>query len=162
MIDYIALMNYFENHKGLKNLVLFLNRFITVAIYISYFLFLGIAYYFKSEHLLKYIFVPAIMFVLVSVFRYFYNAHRPYELYDFTPIYNKKTVGKSFPSRHVFSAFIISFMMLHFNTLLGIVFLVLSTILAVVSVLAGVHFIKDVIVGALISVLSFILMIIIF
>ena len=102
------------------------------------------------------------MFVLVSVFRYFFNAPRPYEIYDFTPIYNKKTVGKSFPSRHVFSAFIISLMILHFNVIAGVVFLALSVILAFVRVLAGVHFIKDVVAGALISICSFILMIIIF
>lgn len=162
MIDYIALMKFYETHINTKKLVLFLNRFITVAVYISYFLFLGLAYYFKSEHLLKYIFVPAIMFVLVSVFRYLYNAPRPYELYDFTPIYDKKTVGKSFPSRHVFSAFIISLMMLHFNIALGVVFLAFSIILAIVRVLAGVHFIKDVLTGALISICSYILMIIIF
>lgn len=162
MIDYIALMKFYETHINTKKLVLFLNRFITVAIYISYFIFLGIAYYLKSEHLLKYIFVPAIMFVLVSVFRYFYNAPRPYELYDFTPIYNKKTVGKSFPSRHIFSAFIISLMMLHFNVVLGVVFLALSIVLAIVRVLAGVHFIKDVLAGALISICSYVLMIIIF
>lgn len=162
MIDYIALMNYFENHKNSKKLVLFLNRFITVAIYISYFLFLAIVFSYRSEHLLKYILVPAVLFVLVSVFRYFYNAPRPYETQDFTPIYDKQTVGKSFPSRHVFSAFIISLMILHFNTLSGIIFLILSTILAVVRVLSGVHFIKDVIVGALISIISFVLMIIIF
>lgn len=162
MIDYIKLMNFYETHTALKKLVLFLNRFITVAIYISYFLFLGIAFYFKSEHLLKYILVPAVLFVLVSIFRYFYNAPRPYEKYDFTPLYNKKTVGKSFPSRHVFSAFIISLMMLHFNIALGVVFLALSIVLAIVRVLAGVHFIKDVMVGSLISIVAYILMIIIF
>ena len=145
MIDYIALMKFYENHSGAKKLVLFLNRFITVAVYISYFIFLGIAYYLKSEHLLKYIFVPAILFVLVSVFRYLYNAPRPYEVQDFTPVYNKKTVGKSFPSRHVFSAFIIALMIFDFCVPVGIIFLCLSVILAITRVMCGVHFIKDVI-----------------
>ena len=162
MINYLSLMDYYEKHKSAKKLVLFLNRFITLAVYISYPLFLLLAFYLKSENLLKYILVPAVMFVLVSAFRYFFNAPRPYEIYDFTPIYNKKTVGKSFPSRHVFSAFIISLMILHFNVIAGVVFLALSVILAFVRVLAGVHFIKDVVAGALISICSFILMIIIF
>ena len=112
--------------------------------------------------MLPFVATPFAVLVGVSTLRDTFNAQRPYERYELSPIYEKKTKGKSFPSRHVTSAFIISFMILNFNVYAGVAYLAVSTVLAVVRVLAGVHFIKDVVAGALISICSFILMIIIF
>ena len=51
------------------------------------------------------------------------------------------------PSRHVFSATIISMACLHANLPVGLVLLVLSALLGFVRVLGGVHYPKDVLVG---------------
>ena len=58
------------------------------------------------------IIVPLVGFVAVSVFRYIVNRPRPYEKFDMPPVIPKDTHGRSFPSRHVFSAFIIAFTVL--------------------------------------------------
>lgn len=98
--------------------------------------------------------LSAIPFLGVSLFRKFFNAPRPYELYDFgaegiTPVGRKK--GSSFPSRHVFSAFLIGSLFCFTETPVGIAVLVLGAVLAVCRVLLGIHFIRDVVAGMLIG-----------
>ena len=81
----------------------------------------------------------------VSIIRKILNAPRPYEKYDIIPLYNKTTKGCSFPSRHTFSAFVIAFTISVFNPLLSIPVFIMGVILAI----SRVHFLKDVIVGAI-------------
>ena len=98
--------------------------------------------------------ITAVPFIALSVMRYMINAPRPYELIEF---YEKKPKGKSgcsFPSRHVFSVFVIATVMLPQNIALGIGLLLLGAVLGVMRVLLGVHFIRDVVAGALIGVIS--------
>lgn len=99
------------------------------------------------------ILVPAVSFVLVSVFRKAYNAKRPYELYNFKPLIAKDTKGKSFPSRHVFSIFVIGSSVFRFYPYMGVFVLVMGLGLAVVRVVTGVHFPKDVVAGTVAGVL---------
>lgn len=155
--SYVKLEKFYKNHQKIKKFIIFLNRFITAFVYISYPLFLLLVYLEKGfSFMLPFVATPFAVLVGVSTFRYTFNAQRPYERYEFSPIYEKKTKGKSFPSRHVTSAFIISFMILNFNVYAGVAYLAVSTVLAVVRVLAGVHFIKDVVAGALFSTLVYI------
>lgn len=95
------------------------------------------------------LFVPAFSFVVVSVFRSVYNAPRPYEVYDLTPLIAKDTKGKSFPSRHVFSNLVIAGTVFWFYPYAGVLLMLMGILLAVIRVIMGVHFPKDVIAGAL-------------
>ncbi len=56
----------------------------------------------------SFIWIPASGFVLFSLFRHWVNVPRPYEKWDIQPLLEKNSSGHSFPSRHVFSATIIS------------------------------------------------------
>lgn len=102
--------------------------------------------------------VPAVSFVLVSVFRKVYNAKRPYEVYDFKPLIEKDTKGKSFPSRHVFSIFVIGSSLLWLYPYAGVLVCVMGCGLAVVRVVTGVHFPKDVVAGAVVGIVCGIFM----
>lgn len=93
--------------------------------------------------------VPAVSFGLVSLFRNLYNAQRPYELLEIQPLIHKDKKGKSFPSRHVFSVFVIAMTFLWLCPPAGAVFLVVGVLLALCRVIGGVHFPRDVIAGAL-------------
>ncbi|MCR5143732.1 MAG: phosphatase PAP2 family protein [Lachnospiraceae bacterium] len=104
--------------------------------------------------LYKYILIPAAGFLVVSVFRYLYNQPRPYQELDINPILKKDTQGKSFPSRHVYSIFIIAMTALQYNVVLGILLLIFGTILAVVRVVGGAHFPRDVFAGGLLGVVT--------
>ncbi|MBQ4129575.1 MAG: phosphatase PAP2 family protein [Ruminococcus sp.] len=112
---------------------------------------------FKSEVFLKATLVPLAVLVFVTLLRYIVNAKRPYEKYDYVPAVSKNTKGKSFPSRHTASAFIIAMAFLYIETSLGVVMLIIATLIAVSRVLSGVHFVRDVVGGALISIITGIL-----
>lgn len=93
--------------------------------------------------------IPAVGFVILSIYRARVNAPRPYEVFDTPPLVVKNTRGNSFPSRHVFSAFIIATTAIQFFPVLGVILYVCGVLLAITRVLAGVHFPKDVVAGAL-------------
>lgn len=103
----------------------------------------------------------AIPFVIVTLVRKFINAPRPYELYPFYKAPPKKKRGESFPSRHVFSAFIIATLALSVSIPLAVALFFIGTALAIARILLGMHFIRDVLAGALIGIISGILGIII-
>ena len=94
-----------------------------------------------------YILVPALGFVLLTLVRKWINQPRPYEAWEIIPLLDKDSSGNSMPSRHVFSATIISMACVHANLLSGLILLVLSALLGLVRVLGGVHYPKDVLVG---------------
>lgn len=98
--------------------------------------------------------VTSVPFVLVSVARKLINAPRPYELLPFYENKPKAKRGQSFPSRHVFSVTVIGVCLMTWSALVGIGLLVLGAALAVIRVLLGMHFVRDVAAGAAIGTLS--------
>ncbi len=84
------------------------DRMITACVFLSY---PGLLLYlFGTKRFFELFFcaaIPAVSFAAVSAFRAVYSAKRPYEVLDIQPLIKKETEGKSFPSRHVFSVFII-------------------------------------------------------
>ena len=88
---------------------------------------------------------------MLSKLREKINAKRPYELYGFKPLIKKDTNGLSFPSRHVFSIFVIGGSIWVINKILGTIILIMGLFLAIIRVIMGVHFPKDVIAGAVIG-----------
>lgn len=108
--------------------------------------------YQKDIRCLRLVLVPAVSFLAVSWFRARLSAVRPYEKYAFIPLVPKDTAGKSFPSRHVFSGFIIAMAVLSVHVAAGVFLLFCSILLAVLRVMIGVHFPKDVIAGMLLGI----------
>ena len=110
--------------------------------------------YIYLAHLVAVILVP---FVLVSVMRLVINTERPYEVFDVDELKGLRESGKSgrsFPSRHVFAAFLIGALWLPYSVPFGIATLILGTFLAIERVILGIHFIKDAAVGAVIGIAS--------
>ena len=106
--------------------------------------------------LLRAVLVPGVSFALVTVLRKAINAPRPYEVFDASPIIPKDTRGNSFPSCHAFSIFVIAMTFCACCPLawVGPVMLVVGVLLAVIRVVSGVHFPRDVVVGALLGMLA--------
>lgn len=93
-------------------------------------------------------------FVLVSIMRRCINAPRPYELLGFYKKKPKGKAGRSFPSRHVFSVFIIATVLAPYDPILSAVLFVGGAVLAFLRVALGIHFMRDVVAGALIGAAS--------
>ena len=138
-----------ENKPFLLSLLRTFNRFMTVVMPIVYLTLLTTIYFREGfgKQVLMYVFIPASGFVILSFLRKKINAPRPYEEWDIKPLLDRDSPGQSMPSRHVFSATIISMACLHASLTMGMICLTLSALLGLVRVLGGVHFPKDVIVG---------------
>ncbi|SFC24153.1 PAP2 superfamily protein [Alkalibacterium subtropicum] len=134
-----------------------LNNVITYFIYAIYPMVLILLVYNSDPRFWRALLVPAISYVLVSIFRKVIDAPRPYEVTGNTPIIKKEAEGNSFPSRHVFSAFVIATTLYFISNPLGILLMAAGSILAVLRVIGGVHYPRDVIAGAIIGILSGIL-----
>ena len=152
--SYIKLTGIIRENPKRICLTKFLNRLLTGFIFLLYPAFLLLLYLQKHPFLLRAILVPAISFVAVSIFRRVINLPRPYEKFDIPPVLEKDSPGKSFPSRHVFSVFVIAMTIFYLHTDAGILLFVIGVGLALIRVIGGVHEPRDVIVGALIGIAS--------
>jgi len=147
--DYRALLSAIRSRKGLAAFAVYSGKAITYLVYLFYPLFFVHLLVTKDPAVYKYVLVPGISFGIVSVVRYWLNFPRPYEKWDIEPLYHKKTSGKSFPSRHTFSVFMIAIAAFYLYPAIGIAIGIMGILLAISRVLCGVHFIRDVSVGML-------------
>lgn len=155
-VQYKNMSAYFSETKKRSGTMKALHDVLPLVMYIFYpvqLICLGINHGFLSEAFLRFALIPFGTLIVVTVVRAIINAQRPYEKYNYTPVVNKKTKGKSFPSRHTVSAFIIAMAFLYVQPTIGVIMLAVATAIAVIRVLCGVHFIRDVVSGAAIGVL---------
>ena len=89
----------------------------------------------------------ALGYVIVTVLRRVINRPRPYEVYDFYTVKPKGKIGQSFPSRHCYSAFVISTLSWLVSPLVFAALLLAAIIIALTRVLLGIHFVRDVVCG---------------
>lgn len=112
------------------------------------------AWFAMRKELLRLVLVPLGVFLFVTVLRRLINAERPYERYGKPSVFHKQTVGKSMPSRHTASAFIIAMAVLYVSLPLGVAALAVAVLITASRVLAGAHFLRDILIGAGIAVAS--------
>ena len=103
---------------------------------------------------IRIVLITAVPFVCVSIARKLIKAPRPYEELPFYEITPKKKKGCSFPSRHVFSIFVIATVLIPYNLLHSIILFAAGIGLAVCRVLLGIHYVRDTVAGALIGIIS--------
>ena len=107
-----------------------------------------------NDAFLKTALTTAVSFVILSLCRRVINRRRPYEKYGFTPVLEKDSSGKSFPSRHVFSAFLIGTASLPVMPVYACSVFICAFLIMIIRVAGSVHFVSDVIAGAVIGILS--------
>ena len=144
-----------EKYSGtsLLKIITISNKLITMITFISYPILLCLLLLKKDVKLLRFILIPGIAFAAISIFRHIINRQRPYEKWGIKPLIPRDKAGKSFPSRHVFSIFIIAMLWLHISLPFGIFLLCAGLLLAFIRVFTGIHYISDVAVGALVGIL---------
>lgn len=166
---YNAVYNYLDTHKALKNILLLLYKVLPYVTALSYMVLIVLCArskstiatpaialsvdatgYVETSNVFitaKLILAPLTSFIFVSFIRKYLDSPRPYTKYNITPIVKKDKEGESMPSRHIFSITIIAMCWLYIYQPVGIILLVMTFVLAVLRVVMGVHFIKDVIAG---------------
>ena len=142
------------NSETIKKTLHVLDKILVILGAFGYLACLYLAYKNSLTELIKILVFSAVPFALVSAFRFFFNAPRPYEIYRFFESSPKAKHGKSFPSRHAFSAFIIATLAFNFSVPLGVLLSISALLLSLSRVLLGIHFIRDVVAGALVGAIS--------
>ena len=153
--QYNRIHDFFITHSSAFSLLLMTNRFLTACGFFLYSLLL-LFLLLKRELLMlcSFIFIPAICFLTVTIFRKVINKQRPYEKLPIQSLIKKEKKGQSFPSRHVFSIFLIATLWFYFWKPIGIFLLIAGIFLAIVRVIGGVHFISDVCAGAFLGIIA--------
>lgn len=149
---YEKITSFFKNNKAANTALKIIYKYLPLLIFILYPIGIVWVFFKQNEIFFQFVLVPLGVFLMVTALRKLINEQRPYEKYGIEPVFAKNTKGKSMPSRHTASAFIISIAMLRINPYLGIGFLVVSFVIMFSRVLAGVHYIRDVFVGMTISI----------
>jgi len=134
----------------IKSLI-FLYRILPLIVFASYSMLCGWLLVKSDTRIFKVILIPLMIFILVSIIRKITNTPRPFVVLNIEPLVRRKKSGESFPSRHVLSVSIIAVSFFYINPWIGVFMSVIAVLIAVIRVLSGVHFIKDVVVGAFIS-----------
>lgn len=131
-----------------------LNKTITRTFYLFFPIFLSLVFLRNGGFVLfTTVLIMGGGFFLLSLGRSLYNRPRPYQTWEIQPLIKKDSLGKSFPSRHVFSATVIAMLALMLNPWLGGTMLFLAAILAILRVLGGVHYPSDVLTGYFVGIL---------
>ncbi|MBQ4105575.1 MAG: phosphatase PAP2 family protein [Clostridia bacterium] len=151
---YMAMKHWFLTHRSAYNILKILYTALPTALVVFYpvmVVFQGLVAI--DGDFVKMLCVPAGVLVAVTLLRKLLNRPRPYEKYATPPLIKRDGRGCSMPSRHTASAFIIAMCGFLLSGVLGITLLCIAFIIGLTRILAGVHYISDVVAGAAVSLL---------
>lgn len=148
---YQAIHDFVTARPALRQAVILCTKLLPGIVYVSYPLMLVYLFLTHSHGFLRALLVPAAGFLTVTVLRAAINAPRPYECPGIPSVSPKDTKGKSFPSRHAACAAVIAVTTLHELPLPGILLSAIALLIGLSRVLAGVHFLRDVLCGLLLG-----------
>lgn len=144
----------YERRPQLKNALLLCNVLFSWLFFVAYALLIVYAVFhdaFTAKEWIAALFFPLFCLFLVSVLRLAIERPRPYAETgaNIKPMIKKTgRENKSFPSRHVASAFVISMLFTAHFPVFGAFLLLASGFLAYVRFSVGAHYLADLFVGA--------------
>lgn len=150
-------IKYVYSKRYLSSIMVFFSH-VLVALTVAIYVFMILAAFLDSyTRAVGLILVTGIPFAIVTLVRRRLSARRPYEVYDVSSIpglVRGRHSGESFPSRHVFCAFIIGTHLSFIAPVAGATVCIFGLVMGTCRVLLGIHFVKDVAAGALIGIVS--------
>lgn len=149
---YKKINTFAAKNRCLSAFVKIADKVIVVGVSLSYLLLLISLFVGRSDRLVQSLLIPAISFVCVSLLRCLVDRERPYENQQLQEILKAQKKGRSFPSRHVFSASVIAATFYPICPALSVTLFAAAILLAICRVLGGVHYISDVLFGLVLGV----------
>ena len=150
---YKSIVGFFKRNKPCNIVLKLCYNFLPFIMFVSYGILIVFMFFSDIKIFARITLSPLTVFAIVTFFRKIFNRPRPYEKFATTSVFGKNKKGESMPSRHTACAFIIAMAFMYVSIPLGITYLIISALIMISRVLAGVHFISDVIAGMAISLL---------
>ena len=151
---YPLLTELLRKHKFLLTIFKILYYSLPIIMAVGYFVYVIHRYRaYGKRTLLKTVGVPAAAYIGLSLFRRVFNFKRPYEKFDYEPALGDHKKGKSMPSRHTFSAGVISAVIASDYPILAPFLWIMTVLVSLSRLLAGVHHIRDIGVSFLLSII---------
>ena len=155
--DMPTLLRRIYNSYGATRALKLVSHLVTLLSVAAFFVLVFFFWRISFFSLARYLLILGVPFLCVTLVRRWINAPRPFELYDFYILPPRKECGRSFPSRHAYSAFAIGAALSYVSLPLGIALLILGALMCCARVLLGLHFVRDVACGAAVGVISVLL-----
>lgn len=150
---YKSIVGFFKRNKPCNTVLKLCYNFLPLIMFASYGILIVFMFFSDIKIFARITLSPLTVFAIVTFFRKIFNRPRPYEKFATTSVFGKNKKGESMPSRHTACAFIIAMAFMYVSIPIGIAYLIISALIMISRVLAGVHFISDVIAGMAISLL---------
>lgn len=150
---YKSIVGFFKRNKPCNTVLKLCYNFLPFIMFVSYGILIVFMFFSDIKIFARITLSPLTVFAIVTFFRKIFNRPRPYEKFATTSVFGKNKKGESMPSRHTACAFIIAMAFMYVSIPIGIAYLIISAFIMISRVLAGVHFISDVIAGMAISLL---------
>lgn len=150
---YKSVVGFFKRNKPCNTVLKLCYNFLPFIMFASYGILIVFMFFSDIKIFARITLSPLTVFAIVTFFRKIFNRPRPYEKFATTSVFGKNKKGESMPSRHTACAFIIAMAFMYVSIPIGIAYLIISALIMISRVLAGVHFISDVIAGMAISLL---------
>lgn len=152
-LHYIKITSYFRKTKFRKKIIIYLCNYTPLIVVLCYFVTLIYLFINKNRYIILFLFIPATNFLFITLLRKIFNKPRPYDVFNHIPLVKYESgKGKSFPSRHTSSAFVIALSYFYIDyTQFGLFMLIIAIIIAISRIIVGVHFPKDVVFAIIIS-----------
>ena len=144
----------FTKYKAARYILRFVYKLLPLVMLVAYPVLLVHVYFTDLQSLPKLVLVPMHVFLGVTLLRVIIDEQRPYERFDTPSVFGKTTKGKSFPSRHTASAFIIAMAFMYVDFWWGMLAMLIARLIELSRIMAGAPYIHDVLAGMAISIVA--------
>jgi len=132
-------------------LVTFIASFLIWILIFGYIIFFAIRKKIKKEVVYRIIISTFMAWAISEIIKKFFHTIRPFKINGYPPLTITVPSGNSFPSSHTSSAFGLAVAIILYNPELGFAFLLGALAVAAGRVLANVHFLIDILGGAILG-----------